>query len=110
MFLGSELLKMEMMSSLFQELLSRSQETCNPIRIPDLFTPYYALSAAEAFRSLSPEPDTQRVDGTVKCLLARDGNSMPPFLLLLGAGILNAQKILLPKYILGILNSKCCHN
>lgn len=58
-----------MMSSLFQELLSHSQETCNPVRIPDLFTPYYALYAAEAFRSLSPEPDTQRVDGTVKCLL-----------------------------------------
>lgn len=59
----------EMMSSLSLALLIvkklltlLGQETFNSVRIFELFIPYRTLSAAEKFRSLTPEPDAQRVD------------------------------------------------
>lgn len=54
------LMKTEMMSSV--PSVAHSPETFNSIRIFELFIPYRTLSAAEKFRSLSPEPDAQRLD------------------------------------------------
>lgn len=75
--------------TLFLELLKYSQGTCNCVRIPELlYFPLHPLCQMEwdwastatekEFGSLFPEPDAQRVHGTVRWLEVRDGNSVSP--------------------------------